>query len=443
MSSWATSKYNWLAGLFLTAGLAGTVGMSFMFAGGAPLGWTKRFQIRFSLADGTAGLKPGSAVLLGGQEVGRVSGIGFEWAAGGTDVTVRVPTGVLVDVEMRSDIELFDNASISLDKPLLGTISALSINSAGDPKRLAMKVGATERVEAGDVLIGTLSPPAFLAQAGFGPEQAAKVQQIVEDTSVVVRDARKLVSGNTDTLQRAVERAGAAIDEFADKLPVWAKSFEDVLATIGRGADRIDPILTKVDGGLDKAIGVIDGAQNVLDANGARLDSIFKSVDTLASGLAGDTLGFVLETAREAPAIAKSLREAGEDAQKILADLSAEMPGIRRTLASTRQAADSLKIGIDEIVAQPWRVLQRPSTKELREQLVYDSARAYAQAMGDVRALGDSLEATVADADPNDAAALAELMAQLRKATAEAREAQREFERNLMQALIEARGGGK
>jgi ABC-type transporter Mla subunit MlaD len=441
MSSWATSKYNWLAGLFLTAGLAGTVAMSFMFAGGAPLGWTKKFQVRFSLADGTAGLRPGSAVLLGGQEVGRVSAISFEWGADNANTDVKVPTGVLVDVEMRSDMALFDNASISLDKPLLGTISSLSINSAGDPKRLAAKIGASDRVEEGDILLGTLSPPAFLAQAGFGPEQAAKVQQIVEDTAVVVGDARKLVSGNSDRLQQAVERAGAAIDQFADKLPVWAKSFEDVLATIGRGADRIDPILTKVDGGLDKAVGVIDGAQKILDSNSVKIDSIFTSMDTLASGLAGDTLGFVLETAREAPAIARSLREAGEDAQKILADLSAEMPGIRRTLASTRQASESLKIGIDEIVAQPWRVLQRPSTKELREQLVYDSARAYAQAMSDVRALGDTLESTVADADPNDAAALAELMAQLRKATADARDAQREFERNLMQALIEAKGG--
>lgn len=416
--------------------------MSFMFAGGTPLGWSKTFKVRFSLADGTSGLKPGSSVLLGGQEVGRVSGINFEWS----DVAspVKVPLSVLVDVEMRGDIDLYDNASISLDKPLLGTISALSINSAGNPALLASnpaaKQGTTEKIDAGDVLIGSLSPPAFLAQAGFGPDQAVKVQQIVEDMATVMGDAKKLVSGNTDKLQNTVDRVGASIDQFAEKLPVWSKSLEDILATVGQGADRIDPIITKIDSGLDRAVGVIDSTQKIVDNNSARFDSIFKNVDTLTSGLAGDTLGFVLETAREAPGIAKSLKQISDDAGAMVAQLSAELPGVKRTLASTRQAADSLKIGIDEIVAQPWRVLQRPSTKELREQLVYDSARAYAQAVGDVRALGESLESTVKRADPADPAALAEIVAQLKQSMAEAKRAQDAFEKNLLDVLIETRG---
>ncbi|XVJ58027.1 MAG: MCE family protein [Tepidisphaera sp.] len=440
MSSWATSKYNWLAGLFLVGGLAGTVALSFMFAGGTPLGWSKTFKVRFSLADGTSGLKPGSAVLLGGQQVGQVSAIGYEWSD--PKAESRIPLSVLVDVEMRSDIELYDNASISLDKPLLGTISALSINSAGQPGgNTVARLGATDKIDAGDVLRGTLSPPAFLAQAGFGPEQASKVQQIVEDTATVMSDARKLVSGNSDKLQQAVDRAGESIDKFASKLPEWSRSLDDILATVDRGADRIDPLITKVDSGLDRALGVIDTTQKLIDNNAARFDSIFRNVDVLTSGLAGDTLGFVLETAREAPAIAKSLRKISDDASDAVAQLSAELPGIKRTLASTRQAADSLKIGIDEIVAQPWRVLQRPSTKELREQLVYDSARAYAQAVGDVRALGETLESTIARSDPADPAALGEILAQLKQAMNTAKNAQEEFEKNLLQALIESRDG--
>ena len=299
---------------------------------------------------------------------------------------------------------------------------------------------ASERIDAGDVLTGTLSPPAFLAQAGFGPDQAVKVQRIVEDMATVMSDAKKLVSGNTDKLQTTVDRVGASIDQFAEKLPVWSKSLEDILATVGKGADRIDPIITKIDSGLDRAVSVIDSTQKIVDSNSARFDSIFRNVDTLTSGLAGDTLGFVLETAREAPGIAKSLRQISDDAGAMVAQLSAELPGIKRTLASTRQAADSLKIGIDEIVAQPWRVLQRPSTKELREQLVYDSARAYAQAVGDVRALGESLESTVKRADPADPAALAEILAQLKNAMLEAQRSQDAFEKNLLDVLIETRG---
>lgn len=314
MSSWASSKYNWLAGLFLVSGLAGTVAMSFMFAGGSPLGWNKKFRVRFTLADGTSGLKPGSAVLLGGQQVGRVSGINFEWAS--PDAPARVPLGVLVDVEMRSDIDLFDNAGISLDKPLLGTISALNITSAGNPKSLAAKLGASDKIDDGDILLGTLAPPAFLAQSGFGPEQIAKVNKIIGDTEQVMADARKLVSDNTERLQHTVERAANSVEHFADKLPEWSKSLEAILDTVARGADRLDPILTKIDTGVERVVKVIDTTQKAIDDNRARLDNIFKNVDVLTSGLAGDTLGFILETAREAPEIARSVKKASQEDRK-------------------------------------------------------------------------------------------------------------------------------
>lgn len=433
------SKYNWLAGLFLVSGLSGTVAMCFLFAGGAPLGWNKTFQVRFSLADGTSGLKPGSAVLLGGQQVGRVSGINFEWAD--PNQSARIPVGVLVDVQMRSDIDLYDNAAISLDKPLLGTISALNITSPGDPKRLAVKSGPSEKVETGDILLGTLAPPAFLAQAGFGPEQADRVREIIDNTAKVMADARRLVSDNADRLQATIVSAADSVDKFSLKLPEWSQSLESILGTVSRGADRLDPLLSKIDDGVVKAVKIIDTVQLTIDDNRGRLDSIFKNVDTLTSGLAGDTLGFVLETAREAPEIARSLRRLSLDAEKITSQLSAELPGIKRTLASTRQAADSLKIGIDEIMAQPWRVLQRPSTKELKEQLVYDSARAYAQSVADVRALGETLEATVAAGEQADPAAVQSIVAQLKQAMDEAKRSQEKFEKHLLDALIENRGG--
>lgn len=438
MSSWATSKYNWLAGLFLVSGIGLTVAMCFLFAGGSPLGWSKKFKVRFSLADGTSGLKPGSAVLLGGQQVGRVSAIDFEWSE--PTSPVRMPMGVIVDVEMRADIDLFDNAGISLDKPLLGTISSLNITGPGTADPARPKIGSTDRIDAGDIVLGVLAPPAFLAQAGFGPEQAAKVQDIIENTSRVMSDARRLVSDNSERLQKTIESASVSVDQFSAKLPEWSRSLESILATVGRGADRLEPLLTKIDTGVERAVRIVDSVQGMIDDNRVRLDSIFKNVDTLTSGLAGDTLGFVLETAREAPEIARSLRKLSGDAEKVVAQLGAELPGIKRTLASTRQAADSLKIGIDEIVAQPWRVLQRPSTKELREQLVYDSARAYAQSIADVRALGETLDATVSGPDSADPAAVQQIIAQLKQAMEDAKQAQARFEKQLVDVLLENRG---
>ena len=430
MSSWVNHKYNWLAGLFLLTGLAGTVTLSFVFAGGAPLGWNKTFTVRFSLSDGTAGLKAGSAVQLGGQQVGRVQSIDFEYRDG------QVPSSILVVVQMRSDLVLFDNASITIDKPLLGTISTLNITSAGDPATLATTIGAGPQVDDGDVLAGSLAPPAFLAQAGFGPEQVRQVQQILTDASSAVADTKKLVSGNSERIGTAINTAADAIDDFATRLPVWSKNLEDILATITTGAERLDPILTKVEGGIDRATKVVDTVQATLDRNQEHIDSTFRAVDQLASGLAGDTLGFVLETARKAPEIAQDLRAVSQDARKITSTLAAELPNVRRTLVSGRQAADSLRLGIDEIVAQPWRILQRPTTKELREQLVYDSARAYAQAVGDLRSMAESLESVTAtdrQVDPDQIRAMVE---SLRESLLNARRAQDSLENQLLELLI-------
>jgi uncharacterized phage infection (PIP) family protein YhgE len=364
-----------------------------------------------------------------------VQSIDFEYRDG------QIPVSILVGVQMRSDLTLYDNASITIDKPLLGTISTLNITSAGDPASLTTFQGSGPEVGEGDVLAGVLAPPAFLAQAGFGPEQVKQVQQILTDASVAVSDTKKLVSGNSERIGNAINAAADAVDDLATRLPAWSKNLEEILATITKGAERLDPILSKVEGGIDRATKVVESVQATIDRNQEHIDNTFRSVDQLASGLAGDTLGFVLETARKAPEIAEDLRAVSQDAKKITSTLAAELPNIRRTLVSSRQAADSLRLGIDEIVAQPWRILQRPTTKELREQLVYDSARAYAQAVGDLRSIAESLESVTAtdrQVDPDQIRAMVE---SLRESLLNARRAQDSLEDQLLELLVSTGAG--
>jgi len=441
-----TNKYNWLAGLFLLGGIAGTVAMSFFFAGGTPLGWNRRFTVRFSLADGTGGLKSGSYVTLGGQVVGQVVGISFEYAPDAAGLPTRRPTAVLVAVQIREDLELLDNARISLDKPLLGTISGLNITDTGDP--LAYEghaplafIGSGPVLQSDETIPGGLAPPAILASAGIGPKQIDDLKSALEDIKITMAKARDLMGTNSDRLQSTIDRVSRSVDMFADSLPEWSKSLERILATINAGADRLDPILTKVDVGVDKAVKIVDSTQELLDRNTARIDSIFKNIDLLASGLAGDTLGYVLEALRETPAITRSAKAATEDAAKIMSQLRAEMPSVRRTIASTRQATESLKIGIDEIVAQPWRVLQRPSTRELREQLVYDSARAYATAVGDMRSFAEALDALASQGKQADAEALRAAVSDLKDSATKAKAAESELERQMLELLVANRSG--
>ncbi len=443
MSSWSNTKYNWLAGLFLLSGLAGTVLLAFVFAGGAPLGWDKNFTVRFSLIDGTAGLKAGSAVHLGGQQVGRVAWIDFEKKDAGVGTsTVDIPVGVLVGLQVRGNLHLYENAVIVLDKPLLGTISSLNIVDAGDPAKADDKGNKFKEIatNTGVVVMGGVAPPAFLAQAGFGPAQAGQLKDILADGRDFMAGAKSLVDANSGKLTGAVDRATKAVELFADKVPQWSGSLDKIITTVDTGVNRIDPLLTKFNGGIEHAVALIDNVQKVLDDNRGHLDNTLKSADVLMSGLAGDALGFVLEAMREVPAITKNVNKMTDDAAKISSQLAAELPGIRRMLASARQAADSAKIGVDEIVAQPWRLAVRPSTKELKEELIYDSARAYATAVGDLRSLSDSLESMVnaGNADPDE---VKRVVGTLRDALKSTRQKERELENQLFDLLILSRGG--
>ena len=105
----ATARNNVLAGLFVVGGLALGVWVSFMLGESTGMSGLP-FTVRFSIEDGAVGLKPGSAVLLGGKQVGRVTTVDFAPGAAPGDP----PLGVDVNVEIRGDLTIYENASITL-----------------------------------------------------------------------------------------------------------------------------------------------------------------------------------------------------------------------------------------------------------------------------------------------------------------------------------------
>jgi hypothetical protein len=88
-------------------------------------------------------------------------------------------------------------------------------------------------------------------------------------------------------------------------------------------------------------------------------------------------------------------------------------------MANFRLASDQLKLTMMEVRRAPWRLLYRPDTKELQYELLYDSARAYATAVSDLRAATESLEAAQAAGGARPAtegATIDELIDQVRRA---------------------------
>ena len=130
----------------------------------------------------------------------------------------------------------------------------------------------------------------------------------------------------------------------------------------------------------------------------------------------------------DAQQAAESARRAIERADALVAESS---PALRRTVSSARLAADQLKFTLEEVRRAPWRLLYRPDTRELEFELLYDSARIYAQAVSDLRdasaALESASDASQASGRPISPQRAQELGARLDAAFAAYEQAERAF----------------
>lgn len=435
----ASSRNNILAGGFVVGGLLLGVWVSFMLSdwgSSSGAGWTN-FTVRFRLDQGTTGLREGSTVLLGGQEVGKVKRVRFEKVEGPArsagDAPREFPTAVLVDVAIRGDLPIFENAMIALEKPLLGSLSSINISSIGDPAKMEVSrqahQGIGPQVEESEIIAGMIAPPTFLADAGFGPDQSNQLRNAVENLDKTVAEVQALVEKSGPGVQSSIDDARVLIADLRTRAAEWSKRIDTIAANVESASAKIDPILAKVDLGVDEARGVVASARAAVDDNRERIDRIIANIDeaslsakSAAARIDTELIDLASGAFREARA---SLATASESINRLSSLLGEQTPSIRRTLANLRIMSDQLKLTAVEVRSQPWRLLHAPSTKELEVQVLYDATRSYAEAASDVRAAAESLDVATARRQANDmtaqdigeaTAALTEAMSRYRAA---------------------------
>lgn len=385
------NRGNIAASLFLLGSLGLAVVVSFMLKGRSGAGGRALpFRVHFSLAQGAMGLKPGSHVLLGGQRVGQVVGVEFSrGSAGGREVA----TGVDVRVEVRSDLALYENASIALELPLIGTLSSLNISSVGDPAGVALAQGAGPQVEPDEVVSGVLAPPGILAQSGIGQEEIQGVRQAIRSFTTGVARANEIIESAGPKVQTAADDLGAIGRDMRASLDRWTKNLDAILGNAETASKKLDPLLAKADAGVDDARGAIADVRRLIGDNRERIDATIASVHSAAAKLdqtTMDQLGAALGDGR------KALDSFAGAVDRLGVMVGEETPGLRRIIANLRLMSDQLKLTATEVRAQPWRLLVQPTTKEFESQVLYDATRSYAQAASDLRAASESLDAAMA-----------------------------------------------
>lgn len=412
MSARPVQRANVIAGLFLVVSLALAVSIAFVLSDAMQrLGSFREYVVRFDVAEGVAGVKIDSPVTLGGLDVGRVVAVEpvFETTADGAVVARSIDVRVSVD----EGVVLYTNADAYVVQPILGTLAAINIAHAGGPNKQSliyveggMTDGAIELVGPDDPLNGAIAP-ALLTQMGLGPDEARLIKQTIEDTRRGVGTFRELgdrlrpaVDNGVETVEATLEsfrRSAARIDERSEEIA------DDIVVIVDevRGvSERLDPTLVEVDGAVADARAAIAEARAIVEENRPIIRSTTGNVERITARFEAETLLKIEELLDQGVIAAGNFADTGERAESLLAQTA---PNLRRAVANARIISDQASLFVQEVRAAPWRLLERPKTRELREQLLYDATRAYAAAVGDLRSASETLDATLAGL-PEDAA---------------------------------------
>ncbi|MEO1129630.1 MAG: MlaD family protein [Planctomycetota bacterium] len=358
------SRNNVLAGLLVIVTVIATV-FAVVMLGGAMDALGKRvYVVTFDLATGVEGLKGGADVRVGGIKVGTVAGVRL------------VDEGVEVDIRIDNTIALREGATPELQLALLGGQGVINFPYLGDGPQLA----------AGSVIEGGLAPPGFLAQAGYGEDQAEQLRNIMSNVDQFTTDI-----ANTGPDVRAF------ITDLSDQWQRWKPQLDSITANVAKTVERGPAVAQSVEDRLAQAERMMETGQGYLDDNRSDVRTTIENfasssekVETFLDRLNGELSDLAAGFLEDGRTALTDARNAIVDIDKLFSE---QKPNIRKSMGNFRLASDQLRDTLLEVRQAPWRLLYRPDTRELNFELLYDAARSYAGAVSDLRAATESLEA--------------------------------------------------
>lgn len=401
-----SGRNNVLAGTLVLASIIGALVIVILLAGGLERFGKRAYSVRFTLDEGVSGLEEGSKVYVGGQPVGVVTGQEFERSA--SDQV----DGILVTINVQKSVVLREAAVAQLITPLLGGSASINFPS----------VGAGRELTPTDQIDGMIAPPGLLAQAGYGPEQADQVKRVIKR----VDDITAKIDSMSSDAQGLLTDARTVVSDVKDRSPQWMDRIDSITKNVDETAERGPEIARSLEDRLETVRQLIDeNRENIKETLANARSASGKAdqfLDRLNNELADLARAF-LEDGRTAMANGS---EALERANTLLGEQS---PNIRRSLANFRLASDELTAMMNEVRRSPWRLLYRPDKREMDFELLYDSARAYAGAVSNLRAASETVQAIASGS--GDSSKLSEMMVELESSFERYKSAEAEFLRQI------------
>lgn len=309
------------------------------------------YQATFTVQQGVGALASGSAVRLGGVKMGKVKTVGPKI---GDDGTARE---IIVSFKLDSSITLHDDASVQVRSGMLGNASWLEISNVG---RGTVATSDT-------VLQGSIAT--MLTQI-LGTESEMDIQQTLDAlrrvSAALASDGGGLrvllgeqeageLRGAVTAARKGLESFGAIVSSAEVSWPTWSDAVTTLLADGAKLPSRMDATLAKV--------------QDILvDLHVDVLPKVEESID-----------GFLVTM----QAMRKRSPQWADD--------------VSGTLENAHQISSRAKAAIDDIAASPWRLLYRPTDREMAYEQLNDASWRLLYALTDLRATAAAMQEAAGD----------------------------------------------
>jgi len=331
---------------------------------------TSMYKVTFQVEEGIGMLSHGSQVKLGGVPIGTVLSVS-------PIVTKGNPTSIIeIEFELDSQYTLFDNAVIYSKSGLLGATGWLAIQDVGDGTIATTKTalqGSTQTLIA--QLIGTET------EANIS-KSIASLKKISESLSsdggalnILLGDEQaESVKVTIDSARSSLTSIDSIMESANTTWPVWKDSVSTILTKSAELPEQFSETLAAVQQTIEEV------RTNVLPNVETAMESLNDSMVNLES---------MSETFKQT---------SPKWAEKI--------SGI---LKNIDQLSTRAKAAIDDISASPWRLLYRPTDREIAYEQLNNASWQLMSSLSELNTAVEALDmASRAEDAPAEAAALTE-----------------------------------
>lgn len=407
-------------------------------------GEMQQIQVRFRSSPAMPTLAPGSAVLVGGQKVGRVISVEL------LPQKIKAkdsgePTEIFcveVKAEISSNLILRTDCQVFAEGPPLGGDGVVKIDLGK----------AKDRVQAGQVIQGA-EPGGFGAVLaalqsefdGSNPDSLlGQIKSQLDPDGELSLMAKLLQSLNDINAVTASLSGELNVEQRDTLLAKMHEVLDNISTTTGALRAEVDAqkptvLLGKVHLAMDTMNDGLNTVAEVLKTNEPRINQTFEHIEKTAQNIATET------DPANADSLMAHFKRASNQLNQSLDDINIvtdttrqvvvlNRENINKLLLNFKEASDHIKTGVKYVLRHPWRLLNEPKPAEIKQEAIFDAARSFADAASQIdgasarlKALAELYDGNIPLGDPD----LAQIQADLKNTQDRYQKAEQELWRQL------------